>query len=144
MSILSTILVVFLGEVAPTRQENEADDAAGRRKISEDAMGIDKKDELITLSFIIKTSGEIIPAMPDDEEFSPQQIRDYVAGPPELFCETHDGFYLFHNKEGKARGLLPNELATAMYLRPQKEADGLVGKIFVAHPAHIAAYWKGK
>lgn len=107
-------------------------------------MGIDKTNGLIPLSFIIKTSGEIVPAMPDDEEFSPQQIRDYVAGPPEVFCETHDGFYLFRNRESKTRGLPRNELATAMYLRSQQENEGLLGKVFVAHPAHIAAYWKGK
>ena len=107
-------------------------------------MGIDKTTGLINLSFIIKTTGEIVPAMPDDEEFSPQQIRDYVAGTPELFCQTHDGFYLFHNKEGKAQGLPPNELASAMYLRSPRQPGSLVGKVFVAHPAHIAAYWKGK
>ena len=112
--------------------------------LSEGAMNLNHADELINLSFIIKTSGEIVPAMPDDEEFSPQQIRDYVAGPPELFCETHDGFFLFHNKEGRERGLPPNELAAAMYLKPPRVAGSLVGKVFVAHPAHIAAYWKGK
>jgi hypothetical protein len=107
-------------------------------------MGTDGTNGFINLSFIIKTSGEIVPAMPDDEEFSPQQIRDYVAGPPELFCQTHDGFYLFHNKEAKARGLPPNELATAMYLRWPQPKGSLAGKVFVAHPTHIAAYWKGK
>lgn len=107
-------------------------------------MNLGPTDELINLSFIIKASGEVVPAMPDDEEFSPQQIRDYVAGPPELFCETHDGFFLFHNKEGKERGLPPNELAAAMYLKPPRTEGILVGKVFVAHPAHIAAYWKGK
>jgi len=107
-------------------------------------MELDKSTGLINLSFIIKTNGEIVPAMPDDDEFSPQQIRDYVAGTPELFCETHDGFYLFHNKEGKAKGLPPNELAAAMYLRCPQQPNSLVGKVFVAHPTHIAAYWKGK
>jgi len=114
------------------------------KALAEGAMNLNQADELINLSFIIKTSGEIVPAMPDDEEFSPQQIRDYVAGPPELFCETHDGFFLFHNKEGKERGLPPNELAAAMYLKPPRTEGSLVGKVFVAHPAHIAAYWKGK
>jgi hypothetical protein len=104
----------------------------------------DQANGLINLSFIIKTTGEIVPAMPDDDEFSPQQIRDYVAGPPELFCQTHDGFFLFHNKEARQRGLPPNELATAMYVRPAKKAETLAGKVFVAHPTHIAAYWKGK
>ena len=107
-------------------------------------MNLGQADELINLSFIIKTSGEIVPAMPDDEEFSPQQIRDYVAGPPEVFCQTHDGFFLFHNKEGRELGLPPNELAAAMYLKPPRAEGSLVGKVFVAHPAHIAAYWKGK
>jgi hypothetical protein len=129
MSILSTILVVY-------------HDINGRFRERE--MNTERAEGLITLSFIIKTSGEIVPAMPDDEEFSPQQIRDYVAGPPEVFCQTHDGFFLFHNKEGQQRGLPPNELAEAMYLKPPRRAGSLVGKVFVAHPAHIAAYWKGK
>ena len=63
-------------------------------------------DRSNNLSFIIKTTGEIIPAMPDDEQFSQSQLRDYVAGPPEVVCKTRDGFFLFHNKEGKARGLV--------------------------------------
>ncbi|MGB9491518.1 MAG: hypothetical protein WCA92_13730 [Terriglobales bacterium] len=95
------------------------------------------------LSFIIEPSGEIVPAAPEEEVFSPQQIRDYVAGPPELVCQTHDGFFLFRNKEGKARGLPPNELATSMYLRPFWQ-EGLLGRIFVAHPAHIDDFWKKK
>jgi len=98
----------------------------------------------INLSFIIRTNGEIVPTMPDDEEFSPQQIRDHVAGQPELFCRTHDGFYLFHNKEGKAQGLPPNELATAMYVKPARRADSLVGRVLVAYPTHVASYCKRK
>ena len=106
-------------------------------------MDAERVSGLINLSFIIRPSGEIVPAMPDDDEFSPQQIRDYVAGPPEVVCQTHDGFFLFHNKEGKQRGLPPNELATAMYLTPQR-AGRVVGRVLVAHPAHIAPYWKGE
>jgi len=105
---------------------------------------MDQASGLFNLSFIIRTNGEIVPAMPDDEEFSPQQIRDYVAGPPELVCQTHDGFFLFHNKEGKQRGLPPNELASAMYLRPLQPEASLLGRVLVAHPAHIAPYWKGE
>jgi len=105
---------------------------------------MDEAEGLINLSFIIQTNGEIVPAMPDDEKFSPQQIRDYVAGPPEVVCQTHDGFFLFHNKEGKQRGLPANELATAMYLTPRRQAESVVGSVFVAHPDHIASYWKGK
>jgi hypothetical protein len=96
------------------------------------------------LSFIIEASGEILLTIPEGNEFSPQQIRDYVAGPPELFCRTHDGFFLFHNKEGKTRGLPKNRLATAMYLKPRQEEGYLVGRIFVAHPDHIAAYLKAE
>ena len=91
------------------------------------------------LSFIIKAS---IPAMPDDEEFSLQQIRDYVAGPPEVVCETHDGFILFHNQEGKAKGLPTNELATSMYVRSLHQNATVTGRVFLAHPDHIASYWK--
>ena len=94
------------------------------------------------LSFIIKAGGEIIPAMPDDEEFSPQQIRDFVAGPPELLGPTHDGFFLFRNREGKARGLPANHVATSMYRRDTNPAENLLGRILVAHPDHIAPYWK--
>ena len=95
------------------------------------------------LSFIIETSGQIVPTVPDGNEFSPQQIQDYVEGPPELVCQTHDGFFLFHNKQGRARGLPANGLAMAMYLKPPREAS-VVGRVFVAHPDHIAAYLKVK
>ena len=101
-----------------------------------------KMDRSSNLSFIIKTDGEIIPAMPDDEEFSPQQIRDYVAGPPEVYCETHDGFFLFHNKEGKERGLAPNSFAATLYGKASLAAGSLVGRVFLAHPDHIPEYWK--
>ena len=114
------------------------------QSLSEGAMNLTQSKESFNLSFIIKTTGEIVPAMPDDGEFSPQEIQDYVAGPPEVFCETSDGFFLFHNKEGRDRGLPPNELANAMYLKPPRTPGSLVGRVFVAHPAHIAAYWKGK
>jgi len=96
------------------------------------------------LSFVIKTSGEIVPITPVGNEFSPEQIREYVAGPPELFCRTHDGFFLFHNKEGKVRGLPRNGFATAMYLMPTRRNEVLLGIVFVAHPDHIAAYLKAK
>lgn len=59
------------------------------------------------LSFIIKAGGEIIPAMPDDEEFSPQQIRDFVAGPPELLGPTHDGFSSSTTAREKPADYLP-------------------------------------
>lgn len=93
------------------------------------------------LSFIIQTNGEIVPATPEAQEFSQQQIFDFVAGPPELFCRTHDGFFLFHNKDARARGLQANNLATAMYLK-RTEAGKLAGRIFLAHPDHIPASWK--
>ena len=67
------------------------------------------------LSFMIRTNGEIVPTMPDDEEFSASQIGAYVAGTPEVVGETHDGFLLFQSKEGTERGLPVNELATSMY-----------------------------
>jgi hypothetical protein len=99
-------------------------------------------DQANNLSFIIKTTGEIVPAMPDDEQFSQSQLRDYVAGPPEVVCKTRDGFFLFHNKEGKARGLPANELATSMYLSGEQKTKGVVGRVLVAHPDHIPAFWK--
>ena len=62
------------------------------------------------LSFVIRTNGEIVPTMPDDEEFSASQIGAYVAGTPEVVGETHDGFLLFQSKEGTERGSPVNEL----------------------------------
>jgi len=93
------------------------------------------------LSFMIKTDGTVIAAMPDDEEFSPQQLRDYVAGPPEVVCVTADGFVLFHNKEGKAQGLEPNDVATSV-VSSIPQAENVVGRAFLAHPDHIAPHWK--
>jgi len=100
-----------------------------------------KKNKGSCLSFIIQTDGEIVPVVPDGEEFSPEQICLYVAGPAELFCRTHDGFLLFHNKEAKVRGLQTNDLATAMYLR-RTRAGELAGCVFVTHPEHVPAAWK--
>jgi len=96
------------------------------------------------LSFVIKTNGEIVPTTPVGSEFSPDQIREYVAGPFELFCRTHDGFFLFHNQEGKVRGLPRNGFATAMYLMPTRRNEAFLGIVFVAHPDHIAADLKAK
>ena len=31
-----------------------------------------------------------------------------------------------------------------MYLTPRRQAESVVGSVFVAHPDHIASYWKGK
>jgi len=95
------------------------------------------------LSFIIRVSGEIVAAMPDEEEFSPQQIRDFVAGTPELLCQTHDGFCFFQNRNGKERGLPLNTLATRMFVRTTNRSESLLGRILLAHSDHIAAYWKG-
>jgi hypothetical protein len=94
------------------------------------------------LSFMIKRMAKIVPTMPDDEEFSFQQFRDYVAGPPEVVCQTHDGFILFHNKEGEAKGLPRNELATSMYLDASRQGGCVAGRVFLAHPDHIAPYWR--
>jgi hypothetical protein len=93
-------------------------------------------------SFIIKANGEIIAALPDDEEFSLQQIRDHVAGSPEVICETRDGFFLFQNKEGVAKELPTNELATSMYINSAQRARSVVGRVLLAHPDHIPSYWK--
>lgn len=42
--------------------------------------------------------------MPVEEEFSIQQIRDPVAGRPEVICETREGFLLFRNRDASADG----------------------------------------
>ena len=93
------------------------------------------------LSFIIKTTGEILAAMPDDDEFSPQQIRDYVAGPPEVLCRTRDGFVLFHNCEGQSKGLPLNPLASSLYREHSRAPEQITGRVFLAHPDHIPQYW---
>lgn len=93
-------------------------------------------------SFIVKTTGEVIAAMPDEEEFSVQQIRDHVAGPPEVICETREGFLLFRNRDANALGLEVNPVATSVYSETSGEPSPVNGRVFVAHPQHVAAYWR--
>jgi hypothetical protein len=93
------------------------------------------------LSFMIRSSGDIVPTMPDDEEFSIQQIRDYVAGTPEVLGQTHDGYLLFQSKEGREKAP-KNEFASAMYSQMAQSGGGLFGRVFLAHPAHVAPYWR--
>jgi hypothetical protein len=76
-------------------------------------MTVDRRD---FLSFLIKPSGEVVPAMPDEKEFSVEQIRDQVAGYPELICETCDGFLLFRDRDASTKGLPLNALATSVYI----------------------------
>ena len=99
-------------------------------------------DRASNLSFIIKTSGHVLASMPDEEEFSPRHIRDYVAGPPEVLCETRDGYLLFHNREGKAKGLPLNFLATSVYSKYSRQPGEVSGRVFLAHPDHVPAYWR--
>ena len=98
-------------------------------------------DRSTNLSFIVKTSGEILPLMPDDEEFSLQQIRDYVAGPPEVLCETRDGYLLFHNREAVANRQPVNPLASSVFSEHTSRRDDVAGRAFLAHPDHIPPYW---
>jgi hypothetical protein len=98
-------------------------------------------DPSTNLSFIVKTSGEIVPLMPDDEEFSLQQIRDYVAGPPEVLCKTRDGYLLFHNRDAAATGQAVNPLASSVFSEYSSRRDDVAGRVFLAHPDHIAPYW---
>lgn len=98
-------------------------------------------DRSTNLSFIVKASGEILPLMPDDEEFSLQQIRDYVAGPPEVLCQTRDGYLLFHNRDAAATGLPVNPLASSVFSEYASRRDDVAGRVFLAHPDHIAPYW---
>ena len=93
-------------------------------------------------SFIIKTSGEVIPAMPDEEEFSIQQIRDHVAGRPEVLCETREGFLLFHNRDASSERFQVNALATEVYAEHSGASSPVVGRVFVAHPEHIPPFWR--
>ena len=94
------------------------------------------------LSFIIKPSGEVIPAMPHEEEFSLQQIRDHIAGCPELICETCDGFLLFRDRDASAKRLPLNPLATSVYIKYARRPSPVNGLVFLAHPDHVAPYWR--
>lgn len=93
------------------------------------------------LSFILKPTGEVLAAMPDDEEFSLQQLRDYVAGPPEVLCETADGYLLFHNRNGKPT-LPVNPLASSIYAEYAPYSPNVTGRAFLAHPDHVAIFWR--
>ena len=97
-----------------------------------------------SLSFLIKPSGEIVPAMPNEEEFSVEQIRDHVAGRPELICITCDGFLLFRDRDAIAKGLPLNPLATSVYLKYARRPCPVNGLVFLAHPHHVAPYWRRK
>lgn len=99
-------------------------------------------DRVSFLSFIIKTTGEALPAMPDDEEFSLQQLHDYVAGPPEVLCETQDGYLLFHNRNGRQQQLPLNPLASSVYAECAPYSAPVTGRAFLAHPDHIPAFWR--
>ena len=96
------------------------------------------------LSFIINPSGEVIPAMPHEEEFSVQQIRDHIAGHPEVLCETCDGFLLFRNRDANSKGLPLNPLATSVYNKYARRPCAVNGRVFLAHPDHVPAYWRRK
>jgi hypothetical protein len=74
--------------------------------------------------------------------FQPQEIRDYVAGPPEIACFTPDGYTLFQNSDASLTGLPVNEVATSLRRAATDIADSIRGRVFLAHPAHIPAYWK--
>ena len=94
------------------------------------------------LSFIIKTDGEVVPAMPDEEEFSVQQIRDHVAGNPEVLCETCDGFLLIRNRNASTEGLPVNLLATSVYTKYARRPSAVNGRVFLAHPEHLPHFWR--
>jgi hypothetical protein len=102
-------------------------------------MTIDRKD---FLSFVIKPSGEVVAAMPHEEEFSVQQIRDQVAGYAEPICETSDGFLLFRNRDASTKKLPLNALATSIYGKYAERSCEVNGFAFLAHPAHVAPYWR--
>jgi hypothetical protein len=99
-------------------------------------------DRKTFFSFIIKTNGDVVPAMPDEEEFSVQQIRDHVAGRPEVICETCDGFLLFRNRDANTEGLPVNPLASSVYARYTRRPCLVSGRVFLAHPEHVPHYWR--
>lgn len=83
--------------------------------------------------------------MPDDEEFSIQQLRVAVAGCPELICFTADGYALFSDRERTAKQLPLNQVATCLWRESSPESCvAILGRAFLAHPHHIPAYWKSR
>lgn len=102
-------------------------------------MTLDRKN---FLSYIIKIDGEVVPAMPDEEEFSVQQIRDHVAGSPEVICETCDGFLLIRNRNASTEGLPVNLLATSVYTKYARRPSAVNGRVFLAHPEHLPPFWR--
>ena len=102
-------------------------------------MTVDRKD---FLSFLIKPSGEVVPALPHEEEFSVQQIRDQVSGCAELICETSEGFLPFRDRDASNKGLPLNPLATSIYSKDAERSGDVNGLAFLANPDHVAAYWR--
>ena len=102
-------------------------------------MTVDRKD---FLSFLIKPSGQVVAAMPHEEEFSVQQIRDHVAGYAEPICETCQGFLLFRDRDASTKGLPLNPLATSMSNKYARRPFMVMGPAFLAHPDHVAPYWR--
>jgi hypothetical protein len=82
--------------------------------------------------------------MPHEGEFSVQQIRDYVAGHPEVICETCDGFLVFRNRDASTKGLAVNPLATSVYVKYTPRPCPVNGRVFLAHPDHVPSYWRRK
>ena len=104
-------------------------------------MTVDRKD---VLSFIINPSGEVVSATPHEQKFSVQQIRDCVAGYPELVCETCDGFLLFRDRDASTKGLPVNPLASFIYTKYARRPCSVNGLVFLVHPGHVAPYWRTK
>jgi hypothetical protein len=95
------------------------------------------------LSYIIRTDGEFVPAMPDDDQFSPEQITDHVGGPPEVVCFTPEGYALFRNRDAKSSALPRNDAATLLQ-QSVSGSDDILGRALLAHPNHIPAFWKSR
>ena len=95
------------------------------------------------LSYLIRTNGECVAFMPAEEEFSIRQLRDAVAGAPEPICFTREGYALFRDKDGESKKLPLNPVATALWHESAPgESNDILGRVFVAHPGHIPAYWR--
>lgn len=92
---------------------------------------------------MIRPDGECVAFMPDEEEVSIRQLRDAVAGTPELVCFTSDGYALFRNKEAEIKQLPLNRAATDLWHDAAPGVgENVLGRAFVAHPEHIPAFWK--
>ena len=95
------------------------------------------------LSYLIRPEGESVAFVPAEDEFSIKQLQDAVGALPELVCFTSEGYSLFRDRDGESKKLAVNEIATAIWRDAVRDRTEMIfGPVFLAHPAHIPAYWR--